>query len=141
MATLVIPGAPVGIGVRWSQTALVTFSDGTGDGVAATVKIAEIPANVRCLRVRCEVGTAFDGTTDLCSVGHSGDVDSFMDTTLLDISSAALLDSLSDAQPDSGVDGRAPQSAAYDLNAYLETNSNTTAGSAYFIVDLMNENA
>ncbi len=143
MADPAIPrseSTPGGAGVRWSQSRTLVFGDGTADGVAAVVPIGVIPANVRVLRARADVTTAFDGTTDLLSIGYSGDVTAFFDTTEGDITNADLKDSYNDAEADSSLLGRDPQAAEYTINGYLETNAGTTAGEVEIKLDMVNEN-
>lgn len=114
----------------WKRT--IAFGAGDGDGTKAQIVCATIPRDVRVIRSYMSVVTAFDGTGDLASVGHTGDVDFFIDTTLADIGNADTgigADSWADAQPGSTIEGRAPQTAEYNVICELETNSDTTAGS------------
>lgn len=114
----------------WKRT--IAFGEGDGDGTKAQITVATIPRDVRVIRAYMSVVTAFDGTGDLASIGHTGDVDFFIDTTLADIGNADTgigADSWADAQPGSTIEGRAPQTAEYDVICELETNSDTTTGS------------
>jgi len=114
----------------------IGFALGLATGVATPVIIGTIPANFRILRTVTVVGTAYDGTTDLASVGYTADVDGFQDTGNVDIANADTTgggDSQADAQPHSTFLGRAPQTAEWDLLLDLETNSDTTAGEVTII--------
>jgi len=106
----------------------VTHDDGTDDGVAIALEVMEIARNYRLTQLLVDLTEVFDGTTDLCSLGILGDLDGFMDTAFLDLTTLAVYDSQGDAQPFSTELGRDPQTDRYDVIANLETNSDTTTG-------------
>jgi hypothetical protein len=112
----------------------IVFGDGLGTGVATPVVVCTVPAGVRVDRVDTDKTVAFDDAGDLGSVGYAGDVDAFLDTAAMNIVATGKVSSHSDAQPDSGSLGRAPQSAPYDVLVDLETNAGTTAGSVDVLV-------
>ena len=115
----------------------IRHDDGTDDGVTIAVTVCQVPLNFRVTRTQTVVTEAYDGTTDEMSVGVAADVDLWQDIASCDIGNADTTgggDSQADAQPGSTFLGRDPQTAAYDLLATLETNSDTTAGEVTVMV-------